>query len=89
MAWTVEYDPRAPKDLKKLYFATQREIVDYLDGRIPGASDPRDFGKALRHSKYGLWRFRVRDYRVICEIQDTKTIVLVVAVGHRSTVYDD
>ena len=89
MAWTVEYDPRALKDLKKLDRAVQREIVDYLDERIARASNPRDFGKALRYSKYGLWRFRVRDYRVLCEIQDTKMIVLVVAVGHRSAVYDD
>jgi mRNA interferase RelE/StbE len=89
LAWTVEYDPRALKDLKKLDPATQREIVDYLDERIAGASDPRDFGKPLRYSKYGLWRFRVRDYRVLCEIQDKKLIVLGVAVGHRSMVYDD
>src|SRR5665213_3313350 len=42
-----EYDPRALKDLKKPDRATQREIVDYPDGRIPGASDPRDFGKGF------------------------------------------
>ena len=89
MAWTVEYDPRALKDLKKLDRAVQQEIIDYLNERVAGASDPRDFGKALRYSKYGLWRFRVRDYRVLCEIQDMTMIVLVVAVGHRSMVYDD
>jgi len=31
----------------------------------------------------------VRDYRIICQLQQAKLIVLVVAVGHRSNVYAD
>ena len=88
MAWTLEYDPRVEKDLKKLDRAIQREILDYMDGRIAADENPRRFGKALRHSKRGLWRYRVRDYRIVCEIQDAKLIVLVLSVGHRSTVYE-
>jgi mRNA-degrading endonuclease RelE of RelBE toxin-antitoxin system len=49
----------------------------------------RSFGKPLRHSKFGLWRYRLRDYRIICQLQQAKLIVLVVAIGHRSIVYDD
>jgi len=60
-----------------------------MDKRIAKAEDPRSFGKPLRHSKFGLWRFRVRDYRIICRLQQAKLVVLVVAIGHRSTVYDD
>jgi len=89
LAWSVEYDPGALQDLKKLDRPVQREIVDYMDHRIARAESPRDFGKPLRDSKYGLWRYRVRDYRVICELSDKRLVVLVVAVGHRSTVYDD
>lgn len=29
----------------------------------------------------------VGDYRIICDIQDGKLIVLVVEIGHRSSVY--
>jgi mRNA-degrading endonuclease RelE of RelBE toxin-antitoxin system len=62
-------------------------------GRLPGvlenasSNDPKGFGKALRHSQKGLWRYRVRDYRIIREIQQERVVVLVVAVGHRSKVY--
>jgi len=35
----------------------------------------------------GLWRYRVGDYRVICEIQDAKVIVLVMKVGARREIY--
>ena len=67
----------------------QREILDYMDYRVATAKDPRDFGKPLRASKFGLWRYRVRDYRIICELQEKRLIVLVVAIGHRSTIYED
>ena len=91
MAWTIEYDPRVLKDLKKLDRQIQREILDYMGERIARAKDPRDFGKPLRASRFGLWRYRVRDYRIICELQERRLVVLVVVVGgwHRSTVYED
>ena len=89
MAWTIEYDEGAVKDLKKLDRQVQREIVNYMEKRIAKADDPRAFGKPLRHSKFGLWRYRLRDFRIICQLQDTKLIVLVVSVGHRSTIYEE
>ena len=89
MAWSIEYDPGALKDLKKLDRTIQREILDYMEMRVATAAHPRNFGKPLRPSKFGLWRYRVRDYRIICELQEKRLVVLVVAVGHRSTIYDD
>jgi mRNA interferase RelE/StbE len=88
LAWSIEYDPEALDDLKKLDRTIQREILDYMDTRIATAENPRNFEKALRHTKYGLWRYRVRDYRIICELREKRLVVLVVAVGHRSTIYD-
>jgi len=60
-----------------------------MDTRVATAAHPRNFGNPLRASKFGLWRYRVRDYRIICELQEKRLVVLVVAVGHRSTIYDD
>jgi mRNA interferase RelE/StbE len=89
LAWTIACDPRALRDLKKLDRTIQREILDYMDERVATAKDPRALGKPLRASKFGLWRYRVRDYRIICELQLKRLVVLVVALGHRSTVYED
>ena len=88
MGWNIEYDPGALTDLKKLDRTIQREILDYMDHRIAAAQSASNFGKPLRGSKYGLWRYRVRDCRIICDLQDQRLVVLVVAVGHRSTIYD-
>jgi mRNA interferase RelE/StbE len=88
LAWRIEYDPRVEKDLRGLDKRIQKEILGYMETRIARAADPKNFGKALRHSQKGLWRYRVRDYRIICEIQQDRVVVLVIAVGHRSKVYD-
>jgi len=89
LAWTIEYDEGALADLKKLDRRMQREILDYMEKRIAKAEDPRAFGKPLRHSKFGLWRYRMRDLQIICQLQQARLTVLVVAVGHRSTVYEE
>ena len=67
MAWRVEYDEGALADLKKLDRQAQREILDYLDKRIGRAPDPGAFGEPLRYSKFGLVRYRWRDYRTLCQ----------------------
>ncbi len=88
MVWIIEWDERAIKDAKRLGIQASREIVEYLKKRIATAQDPRRFGKALTGDKSGLWRYRVRDYRILCRIEDKRLIVLVLGVGHRKNVYD-
>jgi mRNA interferase RelE/StbE len=88
LVWIIEWDERAIKDAKRLGIQASREIVEYLKKRIATAQDPRRFGKALTGDKSGLWRYRVRDYRILCRIEDKRLIVLVLGVGHRKNVYD-
>ena len=87
MAWTIEYDSRVVKDMKKLDRKVQQQINAYFDERIAPSSDPRTFGKSLESSFSGLWRYRIGDYRAICRIEDEHMVVLVVRISHRSKVY--
>jgi mRNA interferase RelE/StbE len=87
--WTVEFDDRARRELRKLDSSIQSAILRYLRERIATAEDPRRFGKPLRRNLAGLWRYRVEDYRLICRIEDARIVVLVLQVGHRSEVYED
>lgn len=80
MVWTVEYDPRVEKDLKAIDRAIQLEIIDYMDNRIATDEDPRRFAKPLRHERYRLWRYRVRDYRIICEIRGKTGVVFFLTI---------
>ena len=87
MAWTIDYTDTAKAQIRKLDKPTARRIVDFMDERIAGQDDPRSTGKALAGPLGGLWRYRVGDCRVICDIQDGALHVLVVQVGHRREVY--
>lgn len=89
LTWTVEWDDRARKELRKLDKQLQKDILQYLRKRIAVDDDPRRFGKALSYDKHGLWRYRVHNARIICRIEDDSLIVLVVKVGYRKTVYSD
>ncbi|HEY3835015.1 MAG TPA: type II toxin-antitoxin system RelE/ParE family toxin [Bryobacteraceae bacterium] len=88
MIWTIEFDERAERDLAKLDKAIQRRIVQYLQKRISPSEDPTAFGHGLTHNLSDLWRFRVGDYRILCRIEKDGLTVLVVAIGHRSSIYD-
>ena len=88
MTWIVEFDDAAAKELRKLDRQAQQEILRYLRKRIATDEDPRRFGKPLARDLSGLWRYRVRNYRMICNIEDDKLVVLVLRAGHRKDVYE-
>lgn len=87
--WTVEFDDRARRELRKLDSKIQKKILRYLRERLAGSEDPRRFGKPLRRNLAGLWRYRIEDYRLICRFEDDRVVVLVLEIGHRSDVYED
>ncbi len=88
MTWSVEFDDAAAKELRKLNRQAQQEILRYFRDRVATDEDPRRFGKPLSRDLAGLWRYRVRDYRMICSIEDDKLTVLVLRVGHRKDIYE-
>lgn len=61
-------------------------ILDELD-EIAALDDSRSRGKALVGNLAGLWRYRVDDYRIICNIEDEVLVILVIDVAHRREVY--
>ncbi len=87
LIWIVEWDDAAVKELRKLDRQAQQDILRYFRERIATDDSPRRFGKPLSRELAGLWRYRIRNYRVICNIEDNKLIVLVLRVGHRKDVY--
>ena len=87
MGWTTEYSPEAICQLNNIDKSVRRRIFSYMDDRIQGCKNPRHFGEPLVANLGGLWRYRVGDYRILCEIQDEKIVVLVLAIGHRGKIY--
>lgn len=73
--------------MAKLDRQAQLGIFRYLKSRIATPDNPRRFGKALTGGLAGLWRYRVRDWRIICRIEDHDVTVLVLDIGNRKDIY--
>ena len=88
MAWRVEIDPAAVRELGKLDPQNARRILTFLHSRVAVLDDPRSIGEALKGSKLGeFWKYRVGDYRIISSIEDGALRILVVKIGNRREVY--
>jgi len=85
LAWTIEFDEAAVRRLTKMAPREARRIRDFLRDRIATLANPRQLGKSLKGAR--LWRYRVGEYRILCELQDDRFVVLVVEIGHRREVY--
>lgn len=72
--------------MRKLDRPTAGRVLGELE-EIANLDDPRSRGKALTGNLAGLWRYRVGDYRVVCDIEDGVLVILVVDVAHRREVY--
>jgi len=88
LAWRVEFDDGAKRDLEKLDKPIALRITMFLRERVGQLDDPRSIGEALKGSRLGdFWRYRVGDYRIICDLENQRLLVLVLRVGHRREIY--
>jgi len=87
LAWRVEFQRSAAKQLRALDRTVQQRVLTYFRDRVLALEDPRQLGKALTGDKGGLWRYRIGDYRAICKLEDERLIVLALDVGHRREIY--
>jgi len=88
MAWRIDFDPAADRELAKLDPQTARRILSFLNGRLAKLEDPRTIGEGLKGDRLGaFWKYRVGDYRVIVRIEDYVLLILVLRIGHRKNVY--
>ena len=86
--YRVETTSRFDREFRKLDRYTQKMIAAWIDKYLEECDDPRVHGKGLTANRSGQWRYRIGDYRLICEIEDNKLVILALTVGHRSEVYE-
>ena len=89
MAWKIEFERAAERDLSKLNPEISKRVIKFLFTRVAFLDDPRSIGEAFVGKRFGeFWKYRVGDYRIICKIEDKTLTVIIVQVGHRSDVYN-
>lgn len=89
MMYQVRYTKKAIKQLEKLDTQTRKKLFSWIGKNLEKCSNPyrvTNF-KELKGNKAGYVRYRVGNYRIICEIVDNQLIILVISVGHRREIY--
>jgi mRNA interferase RelE/StbE len=84
--WTIKLNQSAAKALKLLNNQSKRRLESFIDN-LTTIDNPRSKGKSLKGNLKGLWRYRVGDYRLICQIKDKELIILIVEIDHRKDIY--
>lgn len=87
MTWIIEFAPAAEKLLARMDTATERRVLTFLRKRVASHPDPKQLAEPLRGQWRGYYRFRIGDYRVICQFHDNTMVLLVVTLGHRRDIY--
>ena len=88
MVWRIEVSETAAKQLGKMDRPVAQRIRLFLRERIATLDDPRSIGEALKGSELGeFWKYRVGDWRVICQIKDKQILITVLTLGNRREVY--
>jgi mRNA interferase RelE/StbE len=87
MAWKIEFERAALKELEKLDKPVEQRILKFLHQRLGKLDDPRKIGARLQGTLSEFWKYRVGDYRLICSLENDRLVVLVLRIGHRKEVY--
>lgn len=87
MAWTIEFDRAAERELAKLPTQDAKRILRFLRERVGPLVNPRSVGEALKGPLGGFWKYRVGDFRIIAAIEDRTVKILIVRIGNRRDVY--
>ena len=88
MIYHVETTARFDREFKKLDRYTQRIVKAWIEKNLVDCTDPRIHGKGLTSNRSGQWRYRIGDYRLICQIEENRLVILALSIGHRSDIYN-
>jgi len=83
----VEFSVSAEKQFAKLDKTAKEYVYKYLNERIEGKADPREYGGPLHGALMGSWKYTIGSYRAICNINDADHIVKVIKVAARGKAY--
>ena len=86
MSFSLRYHPAVgEEDVPNILRNLRRRIAEAIESRL--TFHPHQYGAPLRKTLKGYWKLRVGDYRVVYKLGEDE--VLILAIRHRKTVYDD
>lgn len=82
----VIYTAKALKSLTKLDKTQARFIISWIEKNLINCTNPRFTGKSVK-GNLADWRYRVGNYRILCNILEDTITIEVINIGHRKDIY--
>jgi len=79
----IKYHSAIKKDLSKISPANRQRIKSSIENKL--TKNPVIFSQPLRYTLRNYRKLRVGNYRIVFRIQ--KSVLLVLAIKHRSEIY--
>lgn len=86
MIFKVVFTKRFLKSFDKLDRNVQKRTFSWIENNLSSTLDPRLRGKSLEGKLSGFWRYKIGEYRIICNKQDDQLLVLLIEIGHKKQV---
>jgi len=83
----VEFSGNAEKQFAKLDRTAKVYIFKFLNDKVDGSANPREYGGPLHGDLKGSWKYTIGSYRTICNINDATHIIKIVKVASRGEAY--
>ena len=82
------YRPVIPPDVATVVRRLHPDLKQSVKSALRTLCDDPSAGEPLRRELEGLWKYRVRRFRIVYSVDRARHLLHVVAVGHRRTVYE-
>ena len=87
MSYKINFSETSLKQLRKLDNLSRKRILNYVSDVLTKIENPRILGKALTGDLKGFWRYRIGNFRIVCQIQDNSLLILILKIAHRKEIY--
>jgi len=83
--WRIDVPPHVAEVIRHL----PPEVKRGVKAAIPAVAEDPSAGEPLRRDLEGLWKYRVRRYRLAYTVERRARTVRIFAVGHRRGIYEE
>jgi len=84
----IPYQPRIPPHVAQVIAHLPPAVKHDVKRALRTLSANPRAGEPLERELKGMWKYRVRSFRIVYQIASEQRLLRILAVGHRQTIYD-
>ena len=83
------FRPDIPPHVAEVIRSLHPDLKRSIKAAVRGIATDPECGEPLMRELDGLWKYRVRRFRIVYAIDRKARAIRLIAVGHRQSIYED